>query len=207
MVTIYFLRHAETPYNAAQTHIGGKSLNLGLSEIGIQQSLEAANWFKNAAIEFTSVICSSAVRAKLTLNPIIEACNISSEKIIYTPDLTEVGQGKWEGHLRSEIFTAEITKRAIEEAPFFKAPEGESHKDAEIRMMALVKREILDKYPTGKFLLVGRGLSFKCFLEGIMGINPQMTYKIAIGNVSLSRLRYEDERGWFLDFLNRKIIG
>lgn len=206
MVTIYFIRHAETPYNASQSHVGGRSPQLPLSVDGLVQAQEAAKWMRQQNFDFTHVFCSSAVRARLTLAPIIKACELPSDIVTYSDELSEVSQGEWEGHPRSEILTPEILKRIADEAPYFKAPGGESHIEATERMMNFVKREILDKHETGKFLLVGHGLSFKCLLEGILGINPKMTYKIAIGNVSLTRMRYEDARGWFIDYINRKII-
>lgn len=207
MITIYFLRHAQTVYNATQTTIGGRSNHIELSEEGVRQAEEAAEWFAQSELYFDQVFCSSAVRARHTLATITKQHQLTERDILYTDCLNEVSQGDWEGKQRSDILTPEILTKIVEESPYFKAPNGESHKEAEIRMTDFVNKEITTRYESGTFLLVGHGLSFKCFLEGILGLNPKMTYKLGVDNVSLSRLRYEKERGWFLDFLNRKISG
>lgn len=205
MVVIYFLRHAQTDYNANAVRIGGRSNAIELSKMGHEQARLRGEWFANWGEQFDAVFCSSAVRAKQTLAHITERVEITKSEVFYTDQLNETGQGEWEGKYRSEVITPKVMEQIIAESPHFRAPGGESHKEAEERMYQFVKEHILDSYDSGRFLLVGHGLSFKCLLQGILGLNPKMTYYIGIDNASLTRLRYDKEKGWRLDYLNRII--
>ncbi len=202
MITIYFVRHAQTEYNKRQDTIGGRSNHIDLSEEGYEQAANRGLWFAGSGLFFDKVFCSSALRARLTLGAITDACKITDSKILYTDELNEVDQGDWQGQPRAEILTPEKLAQIVAESPYFRPPNGETHKEAEERMVNFVQENIIDKYSEGTFLLVGHGLSFKCFLQGIMGIDPKMTYKIGCSNTSISRLRYDPKRGWLIDYIN-----
>lgn len=117
--------------------------------------------------------------------------------------MQELSQGEWEGKLRSEIYTPEQLAEINSNQSLFTPPNGESQKEVEERMFGFILSEILSKHIEGNFLIVGHGIAFKCLLRGILGISSQMAYKLTIDNVSLTRLRYDSEKGWFLDYLNK----
>ena len=202
MITIHFLCHAQTEYNKRQDRIGGCSNHIDLSEEGYEQAANRGGWFARSRLFFDKVFCSSAVRARLTLKAITDAYKITDSEILYTDELNEVDQGDWQGKTRAEILTPEMLDQIVAESPHFRPPNGETHKEAEVCMENFVQENILEKYSEGTFLLVGHGLSFKCFLQGVMGFDPKMTYKIGCSNTSISRLHYDLKRGWLIDYLN-----
>lgn len=203
MLTIYILRHAETDYNAHAQFIGGRSNHILLSTKGEQQALEIGKVLKDSDIQFDKVLCSIANRTRQTLDLILSQTNITNNPIIYSEELQELSQGDWEGKLRSEIYTPEQLAEINSNQWLFTPPNGESQKEVEGRMLDFISSEILEKYTKGDFLIVGHGIAFKCLLRGILGISSQMAYKLSIDNTSLTKLSYDKEKGWYLNYLNK----
>lgn len=157
-------------------------------------------------MQFEKVYCSIANRTQQTLDLILSQANITSNPIIYSEELQELSQGDWEGKLRSEIYTPEQLVEINSNQWLFTPPNGESQKEVEERMLGFISSEILDKYTEGNFLIVGHGIAFKCLLRDILDISSQMAYKLSIDNTSLTKLSYEKEKGWFVNYLNQTLI-
>jgi probable phosphoglycerate mutase len=204
MIELYFLRHAETDFNAHNKFIGGRSNHIPLSELGDQQAKQVGENFRENEIKFEKVYCSPAVRTKETLQIILNETSLSDNPIEYSDDLQELSQGEWEGRLREEIYTPERLAEINSNQWLFKAPGGESQKEVEERMLHFIEHNILNQYSTGKFLIIGHGIAFKCLLRGILEITTQVAYKLLIENASMTKLRFDMEKGWFVDFLNCK---
>ena len=203
MLSLYLLRHAETDYNAHAQFIGGRSNHISLSTKGEEQALKIGRTLKYSDIQFDKVFCSIASRTRQTLDLILSKAQITTTPIVYSEELQELSQGDWEGKLRSEIYTSERLAEINSNQWLFKAPNGESQKEVEERMLYFIENNIVSQYSEGNFLIVGHGIAFKCLLRGILGISSQMAYKLLIDNVSLTKLRYDSEDGWHLDYLNR----
>lgn len=206
MFSIDLLRHAETDYNAHAQFIGGRSNHIPLSIKGEKQAEEIGILLNQTNIQFEQVFCSIANRTRQTLELILSQAQITNAPIIYSEELQELSQGDWEGKLRSEIYTPEQLAEINSNQWLFTPPNGESQKEVEKRMLAFISSEILDKYTEGSFLIVGHGIAFKCLLRGILGISSQMAYKLSIDNISLTKLSYDKEKGWFLNYLNQTLI-
>ncbi|MDR1330702.1 MAG: histidine phosphatase family protein, partial [Tannerella sp.] len=196
MIELYFLRHAETEYNAHNQFVGGRSNRLPLSENGRRQALSAGMFFKDNHVAFDRVFCSTAVRAQSTLELITDRAHITDNVVAYSDELQELSQGEWEGRPRNEIYTPKRLAEIKANPWHFKAPGGESQKETEERMLIFIERNIIRPYVDGCFLLIGHGVAFRCLLRGILGIKPEMVYRILIDNVSLSKLRYDRSDGW-----------
>lgn len=203
MTEIYLLRHAQTQYNASRKLIGGRSNLLPLSEVGRKQARLRGVRLREEGLVFDRVFCSSAVRARETLELILRETPLTTGMISWHDELNELSQGAWEGRLREEIYTPEQVAEINARVPFFKAPGGESHKEVEQRMTAFVMREIIVPYPAGRFLIVGHGMTFRCLLQGLFSLDPRCTFRLGCDNVSLTRLRYEPGEAWTLDYMNR----
>lgn len=206
MHSIYLLRHAETDYNAHAQFIGGRSNHIPLSTKGEQQALEIGKVLKGSGIQFDKVFCSIANRTRQTLDLILSQANITNNPIIYSEKLQELSQGNWEGKPRSEIYSPEQLAEINSNQWLFTPPNGESQKEVEERMMSFIENSIISKYSEGNFLIVGHGIAFKCLLRGILDISSQMAYKLSIDNTSLTKLSYDKEKGWFLNYLNQTLI-
>ena len=161
---------------------------------------------RDSKMQFEKVYCSIANRTQQTLDLILSQANITSNPIIYSEELQELSQGDWEGKLRSEIYTPEQLVEINSNQWLFTPPNGESQKEVEERMLGFISSEILDKYTEGNFLIVGHGIAFKCLLRDILDISSQMAYKLSIDNTSLTKLSYEKEKGWFVNYLNQTLI-
>lgn len=205
MLSIYLLRHAETEYNANNQFIGGRSNHLELSIKGGKQAEEIGKLLNQSDIQFDKIFCSIANRTRQTLDIILSQGNITSNPITYSEEIQELSQGDWEGKLRSEIYTTERLAEINSNQWLFKAPNGESQKEVEERMMSFIENNIISQYSEGNFLIVGHGMAFKCLLRGILDISSKMAYKLLIDNVSTTKLRYDSNNGWYLDYLNRTI--
>lgn len=203
MTEIYLLRHAQTHLNASRNRIGGRSNHLPLSDAGREQARLRGLWLRDEGLVFDRVFCSSAVRARETLEIIRQETPLTTGAITWHDDLNELSQGAWEGRLREEIYTPERLAEINARVPNFKAPGGESHKEVEQRMTAFVAREILEPYAGGRFLIVGHGMTFRCLLQGLFSLDPRCTFKLGCDNVSLTKLRYEPGEAWTLDYMNR----
>lgn len=206
MLTIYLLRHAETDYNAHAQFIGGRSNHIPLSIKGEKQALAVGKVLRDSNIQFEQVYCSIANRTRQTLDLILSQANITSNPIIYPEELQELSQGDWEGKLRFEIYTPEQLTEINSNQWLFTPPNGESQKEVEERMLAFISSEILSEHTEGNFLIVGHGIAFKCLLRGILDISSQMAYKLSIDNTSLTKLSYDKEKGWFVNYMNPTLI-
>lgn len=204
MLSIYLLRHAETDYNAHAQFIGGRSNYLELSTKGREQAKEIGRLLNQSDIQFDKGFCSIANRTRQTLDLILSQINITNNPIIYSEELQELSQGDWEGKPRSEIYTPERLAEINSNQWLFKAPNGESQKKVEERMLSFIENSIISQYSEGNFLIIGHGIAFKCLLRGILGISSQMAYKLLIDNSSLTKLHYDSENGWYLNYLNRR---
>lgn len=206
MLSIYLLRHAETDYNAHAQVIGGRSNHIPLSTKGEKQALAIGKTLRDSNIQFEQVFCSIANRTRQTLDLILSQANITSNPIIYSEELQELSQGDWEGKPRSKIYTPEQLAEINSNQWLFTPPNGESQKEVEERMLAFISSEILSEHTEGNFLIVGHGIAFKCILRGILGISSQMAYKLSIDNTSLTKLSYDKEKDWLVNYLNQTLI-
>jgi broad specificity phosphatase PhoE len=203
MIELYLIRHAESVLNANGIFIGGRSNYAPLSKKGEFQSELLGIRFINEKMKFKKIYSSIAVRAKNTAQISCKKAGFL-EEIIFSDRIVELDQGDWEGEPRDEIYTEEILKKINLDRWNFKAPNGESQKEGEERMMSFVENEIVSKYnPDEKnvFGVFTHGFLIKCFLRGIIDFDPKRTYCIAINNTSITKLEY-DAKGWHLFSLN-----
>jgi len=71
-VEIYFLRHGDAADKAA----GQSDAERPLTEEGMKQARQAAEWFAKHQIEFDAIVSSPLLRAVQTAEPIAEALNM-----------------------------------------------------------------------------------------------------------------------------------
>jgi broad specificity phosphatase PhoE len=193
MLDLYLIRHAESEMNNNSHLIGGRSNSTPLSERGKFQAYMLGQRFKDTGVRFDKIYSSPAVRAHETSRIVSDIIDYPVNNIILSDKLLELDQGGWEGKVRAEILTPELIDLLNRNNWNFKAPNGESQRDVEERMLDIVVNEILGKDPT--VALFTHGMAIKCLLRGIMGFDPAITYKIVLDNTSITRLKYTS-RGW-----------
>ncbi len=198
MKEIYLIRHAETAYNRVNDKIGGRSSHLHITEKGQEQAPKLRKWLNKNNLIFDQMFCSTSVRAKETMSFLTDDTN----SVIYSAELEELSQGDWEGLPRKEIHTEKRLAEINSNNYRFKAPNGESQEEVELRMYNFITKNILSQKQAGKYAIVTHGMSMKCLLRKISNSNPAMTHKIGIDNTSVTKLKYT-EKGWELCYLNR----
>jgi len=200
---IYFIRHGECLTNLAQAEtIGGRSNNDPLSEVGIMQACMLGAYLAEENIHFDEVYSSPAIRAMATAKLACHYISYPLERIVVCDELQELSQGDWEGKPRAEFYTPEAIAQMDADHWNFKAPNGESQRDTEERMLGWVTDKLLPKYEQGRTVGVfTHGLAIKCLFRGIMESSSERTYKIEIDNTAITRFRYA-RNGWHLVTLN-----
>ncbi len=200
---IYLIRHAESIMNVEHPElINGRSNESPLSDLGRIQAGKLGLYLAAEEVHFDEVYSSPAVRAIGTANLACYYVKYPLEKIVVCDELQEQSQGDWEGKPRAPLYTPDVIAAMNSDNWNFKAPNGESQKDVEERMLEWVNDKLLPRYEQG--LTVGvfsHGMSIRCFFRGIMESSPKNTYKIEIDNTAITRFRYA-RNGWHLVTLN-----
>lgn len=98
MRRLTIIRHAETAFNRAGIAQG--HIDVPLDEIGHAQAKELANTLVGLGLEY--VFCSDLLRAKQTLDPLLQRISIPVE---FTPLLRERKFGVFEGMVWAEVKT------------------------------------------------------------------------------------------------------
>lgn len=137
---IYFAAHSTTKDNEAEIASGWKDVEL--SELGIKQSKEMGETFKDIKIDL--VCCSDLKRAVNTVKIAFE----DKYPVIIDERLRELDYGDFNGK-PSEV-VGNMKKKKIKE-PF---PNGESYEQAMIRVQGFYS-ELKEKYPDKIILIVG----------------------------------------------------
>jgi broad specificity phosphatase PhoE len=197
MLELYLIRHAESEINRDKTRIGGRSNYAQLTQWGMEQAKLLAQRLFQEGIKFDEIYTSPAIRAIETAKIVCSAIG-GLDTIVKREDIQELSEGDWEGKLRAEMHTEETLKCINSNNWEFRPPNGESQRQVEERMYCFVENLTIKD---GKIGVFGHGMSFKCLLRGIMGFSPSLTYRIAIGKTSITRLNY-DKQGWHLLCVN-----
>lgn len=200
MLDLYLIRHAESEMNRQNDLVGGRSNSSPLSERGLYQAGLLGQRFLKEHNAFDRVYSSTATRAIQTAETVSGIIHYPLERIVKSDLLLELDQGDWEGvHRRLAYTKAKLEK--INANPWeFRAPNGESQRDLEERMLKFLNDEHLLSADQ-KVAVYTHGLAIKCLLRGIMKSDPGLTYKIVIDNTSITRLRFT-RLGWHVLCVN-----
>lgn len=204
MIDLYLFRHAECEMNKATELVGGRSNSSELTSLGKSQAKLLGLRLARENLTFDHVYASPAKRTLGTAQIASGEVGFPHEKIVIDERIQELDQGDWEGRPRAECYTPETMKVLEDMGWDFKAPNGESRKEAEDRMVQFVEKEILSKYDPEKKVAVAvfsHGVAIKCFLRHVLDFDQAISYKVLLSNTSISQLRYA-EKGWFIERIN-----
>lgn len=193
MPIVFIVRHGQSKFNAINPNIiSGKSVSIGLTSIGREQTYLLANYLANNSVHFDYYFCSSARRAKQTAQIVREVLNQPTIKIHSSADLTEIGQGIWEG--KPIIETIYNNKKDIRRFWEFSAPGGgETLKEVETRMYKFWKEHIEHLESNKAVLLISHHTAIKCLLKRIIGLTKNGFERIRLKNSSLSIIKTDDK--------------
>lgn len=190
-VTLHLIRHGETNNNADKTLIQGRSIAEELNERGKRQASVLGQRLRKEGVHFDMIFSSTAERSRNTAEIVADALEFPKEKIILSEDLLELCRGDWEKKLRKEVYTSQIILERERNSWHFKAPNGESQREVEIRMHDWFEKNVLkDECVNLNIAVFSHGTAIKCFLRGVLDSSPQMTHKISVDNCSVTKLKY-----------------
>lgn len=200
MSTFYLIRHAQSDYNMNHSHlIGGRSSHSPLSAEGILQAEKLGMRLKRENIKIDNWIASSALRAQQTAK-IAMSIAAPQAQLVIDETIEELCQGDWEGRPRGECYTPETMEAIKRDNWNFKAPNGESQKEVEERMLRFIHEWQQNKGEAVNAVFT-HGIAIKCSLRGIYDWLPEMTYRTAIENTSLTVMRHQQGL-WHVDRIN-----
>jgi broad specificity phosphatase PhoE len=186
----------------AKTHlICGRSNDTELSAHGIEQSRQVGMRLGSSGVVFDKVYSSIAKRAVDTARHAGLLMNFTLDHVVQSADLQELDQGDWTGKNRVAIYSPELVEQINKDNWNFTPPNGESQRMVEERMLNWVDTELVSPGVNGTVGVFTHGFAIKCLLRGIMNFDASHTYKIQIGNASLTQLKYS-KIGWQLVSVN-----
>lgn len=89
-------------YNVSADVIGGRSSELPLTPLGMEQASIAGMVLKNSGLHFSKIFCSTAVRACQTLDCMGLISTVEPQAVAYSDCVEELSQGEWEGQPSGE---------------------------------------------------------------------------------------------------------
>jgi len=189
---LYIFRHGETEYNAKGIVIEGQSNFLNLNDKGKKQAEILGKRLKEESISFDEMYSSTAKRSIETAKIICKEINYPLDKINYSERLLERSQGDWEGKERLKTYDEKILNEMKENPLDFKAPNGESQREAAQRFYEFIHDEIISKGDRNKIIGINsHGNITKSFITKISNSNPSLTHNIIKNNCSISLIKYE----------------
>jgi broad specificity phosphatase PhoE len=207
MIELYLLRHAQSEINAmpeAERTIGGRSPMAALTALGVEQARAAGAEIARAGFGFDGVFCSTARRARQTLeNAAAPAPALRAAPAVFSEKLEETDMGAWVGRRRVDTYTRELLARIAADPLGFRPEGGETSREAGARVLGFVREAILERRRQGRFLLVGHAWSGRCFLRECLGFPPQLIVSLAFSNAHFSKLVF-DAGAWELKFWNER---
>jgi broad specificity phosphatase PhoE len=185
-LTLYFLRHGETPYSQSGGFCG--DLNPDLTPEGLKMAIAFAEAYKS--LPWTAIYASPMRRTIATAQPLRDAVGI---ELRLRDGLKEISYGQWEDQ------TAEAVKQTYPDVyqrwmtePAWNEPPGGETAIAVASRANLVIAEIERQYPTGNVLVVSHKATIRIILCSLLGIDlGRYRDRIDMPAASLSVVRFE----------------
>jgi broad specificity phosphatase PhoE len=199
MLNIYFLRHGETPYNAAGNRYCGRT-DVPLTEKGMGQAALVRDQLKNIGID--AVYASPLQRAWRTA--VIAS---GDREVIRDPRLIEVDFGQWEGRTREEFI---LENKALWEQwdldPLHTRAGGTGETAGEvITRVNEFFEEIYRRHPSGNILVVAHNGVNRLYLSWKLGMQVRHYRRLVQENSSITLFSLDDAGELTLKLLNARL--
>ncbi len=195
MIRLYLLRHGETKWNRLAKTQG--CMDTDLSEAGLVQAEKLAQRLVSEGINV--IYSSNLKRACITAQIIGDVLNAP---IDIQPDLREMNFGRWEGmnihDIKEEYF--DIYRLWLSNPKKARIPDAEGLKQVQNRAMEVING-IIALHKGDNIAIVSHGVTLKCLVLGVLGIDLSNMSKIRIDNCSISQLILQKEQ-CILNYLN-----
>jgi broad specificity phosphatase PhoE len=188
-LTLYFLRHGQTPASKEDMFCGS-GLDPDLTEEGSQMAQAFADAYRTTS--WRAVYASPLRRTVSTALPLCDALGLQLE---LRDDLKEIGYGAWEGKTRSEVERDHHDDYIEWQAdPAWHAPTGGEPAVIIARRAQQTIEEITSRFDDGNVLVVSHKATIRIMLCALLGIDVgRFRYRLLcpVGSVSIVEMTHQ----------------
>ncbi|MDX1918752.1 MAG: 2,3-bisphosphoglycerate-dependent phosphoglycerate mutase [Candidatus Caenarcaniphilales bacterium] len=196
MSRLVLVRHGQSAWNLENRFTGW--VDVDLSEKGFEEARQAGHDIKRHGLSFEVAFCSLLLRARKTLDIILEEIGQTGIEVIADQALNERHYGDLQGKNKAEVAKefgdeqVQIWRRSYDIAP----PGGESLKDTAARSIPYFDAHISPKLALGQNVIVSaHGNSLRSIVMKLDGLTQDQVLKLEIPTGS--PLLYEYKEGQF----------
>jgi 2,3-bisphosphoglycerate-dependent phosphoglycerate mutase len=194
-----FLRHGKSTGNL-EGRLHGQS-EYPLSDIGVQQARQLADYWQDQKQTFTQVISSPLERALKTAEILATALDVPIET---NPIWMERYFGTWEGLTPEEVHQ---THTDFDFADLTQRPGQNGESLLELFARASQALQSLLNRPAGEYLIVSHGAILQMTFYIILGLSPLLNFqrlRFQFDNTAFSSLSYDPRRQlWLVAGINQ----
>ncbi len=184
-LTLYFLRHGETPHSQTGGYCG--STDPELTAAGAEMAEAFAQQYKT--VDWAAIFASPMRRTRATVKPICQAVAMEAE---FRDGLREMDFGKWEDRMPEYVEAHYGTDHLnwVTE-PAWNPPTGGETAVQVASRAALVIAEIEDRHTEGNVLIVSHKTTIRIILCNLLGIDlGRYRDRIAMPVASVSVIQF-----------------
>jgi probable phosphoglycerate mutase len=169
-ITLYFVRHGETDWNAERRYQG--QMDIPLNDRGKVQAKRNGEILRQAIPDLSALdlVASPLGRARETMTILLRELGISADRLKFDDRLRELSYGAWEGMLESDLPRLDPEGFAAREQNRFRwrPAEGESYADLFARTGDWLKTVERDT------LVASHGGVSRCLRAHVLGFDPEL---------------------------------
>lgn len=169
-ITLYFVRHGETDWNAERRYQG--QMDIPLNARGREQARRNGETLRQAVPHLSELdlVTSPLGRARETMAIMLGELGVSADRLRFDDRLRELSYGAWEGKLESELPSLDPEGFADREQDRFRwrPPQGESYADLFARTGEWLKTVGRDT------LVASHGGVSRCLRAHVLGFDPEL---------------------------------
>ena len=204
---IYFIRHGESESNITPGIAAGKNFNAPMTDRGHQQSKMLGRRLAQENVQFDRIYSSSLIRAVQTTEGMLKGMGIQAEEFAKVDSIIERQIPAWRGRQASEVLTPEVKLLEASKGKWFQPADGESERLVERRASNWLEDEIiynpewLKKHGSHKIAVISHGITLRCLIHYITGMDQNFLKRTQIYNTSISHFRF-GKNGWSIETIN-----
>jgi probable phosphoglycerate mutase len=165
-LTLYFLRHGQTPLSR-EDNFCGSGLDPELTSEGAEMAQAFADAYRQTS--WSAIYASPLRRTVATARPL---CDALRQQMELRDDLKEIGYGKWEGRTKDEVNRDyhDDYLQWLADPAWYPPTDGEMAVVIARRVLRVVE-EIRARFTTGNVLVVSHKATIRIALCGLLGID------------------------------------
>ena len=204
---IYFIRHGESQSNTTPGIAAGKNFDSPMTERGHRQAEALGHRLAAENISFDRIYSSSLLRAVQTTEGMLRGMSISGAEFDRVDSIIERQIPAWRGKLATEVRTTRIKLLEAGKGKWFQPADGESERVVERRASNWLEDEItynpewLAKKGSHRIAVVTHGITLRCLIHYITGMDQSFVKRTQVYNTSISRFRF-GTYGWSIETIN-----